>query len=87
MTTEERIDLFQNLSPRQQEVARVYAISPTTVVAAQHLHIAPSTVKNHMSLVFARLRFETIPRNTHGRELAYLIGWMDGQDALDGGKT
>lgn len=79
MITAATILAFQALTPRQQKIARLYAEGGTYEDVATTMQIAPSTVKNHLSLIYNRLFW---PHAGHGMSLAYLIGFMDGVDSV-----
>lgn len=43
------------LSPREREVLAAFRVSPKIAEVAEHLHISPHTVKNHIKAIFRKL--------------------------------
>jgi DNA-binding CsgD family transcriptional regulator len=59
---------LSNLSPRELEIARLYAAGRTSREIADELHISPTTVRNHVATIYRKLE---IGNKTH---LIKLIG-------------
>ena len=76
----ERLEKFLHLTPRQQQIARKYAEGRTMEQVAAAVFLAPDTVKYHLIHIYRKLGITAKP-STKCRDLAYLIGFVDGMGA------
>jgi DNA-binding CsgD family transcriptional regulator len=54
-----RASQLDRLSPRQYEIARLYAAGHSHKEVAQRLGVAPATVRNHLSAIYWLLTIST----------------------------
>lgn len=65
--------LFENLSPRQQEIMRLVHLGRTNKMIARELGLAEGTVKVHLSVIFRALGV-----HNRGGAIAAINGWLEG---------
>lgn len=71
----EQLERFLLLTPRQQQIARLYT-NRTTEQVAHRLCLSEHTIKNHLIVVYAKLGITT-PHTKKG-DLCFLLGFVEG---------
>lgn len=74
----DRLERFLALSPRQQEIARRYAEGTARSELAYEMFMSDHTMRGQLNTIYRRLGIKAAGQNHHGRELAYLLGYVDG---------
>lgn len=74
----DRLERFLTLTPRQQAITRRYAEGISRRELAYEFFVSDDTMRGHLNAIYTRLGMKCKDQRHHGRELAYLIGYVDG---------
>lgn len=74
----DRLERFLAMTPRQQQIARLYAEGRSLVEVADAACIQPQTAKALISTVYQKLGMTG--NFSKCRELSYLLGYVDGMN-------
>jgi DNA-binding NarL/FixJ family response regulator len=77
----DRLERFLSLTPRQQAITRRYAEGISRKELAYAFFVSDDTMRGHLNTIYTRLGMKDKDLRHHGRELAYLIGYVDGHGA------
>jgi DNA-binding CsgD family transcriptional regulator len=74
----DRLEKFLSLTPRQQRMARRYAEGTSRRELAYQFFVTDDTVRGCLNTIYRRLDLTGSSQKHRGRELAYLVGFVDG---------